>query len=167
VTKSGRRRWRAGGIVASVGLGVAGWLWVRSARGFSADAKPTAIEAWLAGLARDLALPRGTGQARDPVAPTAANLARARAAFKTNCEICHNGNGDGQTAIGRNLYPPPPDLRGSGTQHKSDGALFYSIRNGIRMSGMPAWPQMTEQDIWGMVTLIRHMPGENSAAPRR
>ncbi len=157
------RRWAAGAAIALGALIVAGGLWLRSARGFSADAKPTALEAWLAGLARHLALPSGVNQARDPVPPTAANLEAASRHFAAHCALCHNNNGDGKTMLGRNLYPQPPDLRGAGTQHKSDGALFYSIRNGIRMSGMPAWPDDSPEEIWALVTLIRHLPQQTAA----
>lgn len=57
--------------------------------------------------------------------------------------------------MGQSLYPKVPDLRGM-TQNRTNGALFYSIRNGIRMSGMPAWSnQDSDSEIWALVALIR------------
>ncbi|MGH9475658.1 MAG: c-type cytochrome [Terriglobales bacterium] len=137
-------------------LGGSATLWLRHAHGFSANAKPTWIETELARLSRHLALPARTGDVKNPYPPTASELAQARARFATQCQMCHNSNGNGQTLLGQSLYPRVPDLRGL-TQNKSDGALFYTIRNGIRMSGMPAWSQDSDQQIWGLVNLIRTM----------
>lgn len=42
-----------------------------------------------------------------------------------------------------------------------DGELFYTIENGIRLSGMPAWGGGTEhgeEDSWKLVHFIRHLP---------
>jgi len=45
----------------------------------------------------------------------------------------------GITEIGRNLYPMAPDVRLPQTQNLTDGELYYTIHNGIRLTGMPAW----------------------------
>ncbi|MGH9519068.1 MAG: c-type cytochrome, partial [Terriglobales bacterium] len=138
-------------------IGAGAWLaWVQSARGFSADAAPTWIETKLAALSRRLALPRNQNALHNPYPVTAARLAAGRSLYQRQCALCHADSGDGHTEIGDNLYPKPPDLRGL-TQNKSDGALFYSIRNGIRMSGMPAWSHDSDEEIWNLVSLIRSL----------
>jgi hypothetical protein len=45
----------------------------------------------------------------------------------------------GETEIGKNLYPKAPDMRQRETQSLTDGELYYTIRNGVRMTGVPAW----------------------------
>lgn len=110
----------------------------------------------MAALSRALALPGGENALKNPYPDTPQVLAAARSQFHTQCALCHNDNGDGRTSMGQSLYPKPPDLRGL-TQNKSDGAIFFSIRNGIRMSGMPAWSQDSDLEIWGLVSLIRSM----------
>lgn len=153
------------GIAALLVLILAGagaWIWLRSARGFSARAQPTWIEAKLAVLSRALALPEGDNARKNPFPPTPERLAAGRQLYVQQCQLCHAPGGDGQTSLGQSLYPKPPDLRGL-TQNKSDGALFFSIRNGIRMSGMPAWGgnsgrgQDSDEQIWELVDLIRSM----------
>ena len=64
---------------------------------------------------------------------TSDGLAEARANWAQNCAGCHGVNGDGQTEIGRNLYPKPPDLRAAATQQQTDGELYTTIQNGIRL----------------------------------
>ena len=56
------------------------------------------------------------------------------------------------------MLPMPPELSQEDTQHSPDGELFYIVKNGIRMSGMPAFgPDHSEKDLWNMVTVIRHL----------
>jgi hypothetical protein len=59
-------------------------------------------------------------------------------------------------------------MRTSETQHKSDGELYYTIENGVRLSGMPAFGPpgpAQDQDLgtndaesWKLVLFIRHLP---------
>ena len=69
-------------------------------------------------------------------------------------------NGSGNTTIGQNLYPKAPDMRLPATQSMTDGELYYTIQNGIRLSGMPAWGKIGEndEDSWKLVVFIRHIP---------
>jgi hypothetical protein len=63
--------------------------------------------------------------------------------------------------MGKNLYPPAPDMRLPATQQLTDGELFYIIQNGVRLTGMPAWGTGTshdEEDSWKLVHFIRHLP---------
>ncbi|MGH9412977.1 MAG: c-type cytochrome [Terriglobales bacterium] len=143
-------------LVLVVLAGAGAWVWLRSANGFSADAKPTWIEASLASLSRRLALPGNQRSLKNPYPATPPRLAAAQQLFHTQCALCHGDDGQGQTAIGRQLYPHPPNLGGP-TENKTDGALYYSIRNGIRMSGMPAWNQDSEEEIWNLVSYIRSL----------
>ncbi|MGH9416801.1 MAG: c-type cytochrome [Terriglobales bacterium] len=150
---------RKGVIILLVAAGLAGvgaWGWLHSAQGFSADAKPTWIEAELASVSRRLALPGDQNRVKNPYPATLARVAAGRQQFHTQCALCHGEDGGGETAIGRQLYPRAPDLGGQ-TENKSDGALYYSIRNGIRMSGMPAWNQDSEEEIWNLVSYIRSL----------
>lgn len=138
-------------------------VWVKSAHGFSASAQPTAMEAMMANMARRMALPNSAARMKNPEPATAANLTMARHHFSAHCAVCHNNNGDGLTDFGRNLYPKPPNLQSKDVQSLSDGDLFYMIRNGIRLSGMPAWPDDEDSEIWMLVTFIRHLPEQTPA----
>jgi len=128
--------------------------------GLSSRAKPTALESMLARNARHLAIPAGARELQNPGAETQENLRDARLHFADHCAICHANDGSGDTPIGRNLYPKPPDLRREETQKLADGELFWIIENGVRFTGMPAFggAQGSEQDSWKLVRFIRHLP---------
>jgi len=129
-------------------------------RGFSTRDSPSIVEAFVAQRARDMAIPAKARRMNNPVSASPKVYADARAHFADHCAQCHANNGGGDTPIGRNLYPKPPDMRLAETQNMSDGELYYTIQYGIRMSGMPAFgePVDNDQDTWKLDTFIRHLP---------
>jgi mono/diheme cytochrome c family protein len=139
------------------GAAVFGWVTIR--RGFSARDNPSAMEAYVAKTARKLSIPASERDAKNPFAPTANVLSEARAHFADHCAICHGNDGTGKTQIGQNLYPKAPDMRLPQTQNLTDGELYYTIHNGIRLTGMPAWGTADkDDDSWKLVLFIRHLP---------
>ena len=57
-------------------------------------------------------------------------------------------------------------MRQKDTQNKSDGELYYTIENGIRLSGMPAFGEehakAVDMETWNMVLFIRHLPNQTA-----
>jgi mono/diheme cytochrome c family protein len=152
------RRILAALLVVIAGLVVA--YWYVAGRGFSAREEPTKIEEALALQLRSLATPRDARRLTNPLPSNAGTIRAGMEHFADHCAICHGNDGSGKTAIGRGLYPKPPDLRGSRTQNLSDGELFYIIENGVRLTGMPAFggEGSDPNDSWGLVAFIRHLP---------
>ena len=135
--------------------------WLVARRGFSAREKPSALEAFVAGRVRLLGVPARERKAVNPVALSAEVLANGRAHFADHCATCHGNDGKGATAIGKNLYPKAPDMTLPATQNLTDGELFWIIKNGVRLTGMPAWGADTPEDdraTGALVHLIRHLP---------
>src|SRR6266571_7726275 len=129
--------------------------------GFSARDQPTAAEAFFARRMRHLAVPRSARETKNPIPRTPEVLTEARAHFADHCALCHGNDGRGRTEIGQHLYPKTPDMASSATQSLSDGEFFYVIKNGVRLTGMPAWGEDTpeaDQESWKLVHFIRHLP---------
>jgi mono/diheme cytochrome c family protein len=145
--------------VLAVGAALAGGWLLR--QGFSAREEPSALEAFVARRLRRLAIPAGAREMKNPIPLTPEVLREARAHFADHCALCHGNDGSGNTDLGRNLYPPAPDMRQPQTQDLSDGELFFIIHNGIRFTGMPAWgPEDPDEDrdSWKLVHFVRHLP---------
>ncbi len=128
--------------------------------GLSARNEPTFVERFLARTMRHAAIPaKGV---KNPMPATPEMLEHGRNHWADHCATCHANNGSGDTMIGKNLYPKAPDMRLPATQSLSDGELYYIIRNGVRMTGMPAWgnPESGDfdHDTWMLVLFIRHLP---------
>ena len=145
------------GLLAALGV----WAWLSSAQGFSARAMPTAIEAFAAKTARQLALPAGARDTPNPIPNSPEVLEEAMAHWADHCAICHANNGNARASeMGAQMYPPAPDMRAEATQKLTDGELFYIIENGIRLTGMPGWggSESAAKSSWKLVHFIRHLP---------
>jgi mono/diheme cytochrome c family protein len=150
-----------GVLVLPVALVSAGLIYVRTAaQGFSTNAKPGALETWVATEARQLALPADAKKRKNPIANSADVIAQGKAHWADHCAVCHGNDGKGHADMGAKMYPPAPDMTERGTQDLTDGELFYMIENGVRLTGMPAWGSAhgTEEDSWKLVHFIRHLP---------
>jgi len=140
-------------------IGVAAAILLAIHNGISARTEPTAVESLIARSVRHLAVPLAARKLRNPVPLTSASLGQGRAHFADHCASCHANDGSGKTEMGPNFYPRVPDMRLSATQNLTDGELFYIIRNGVRLTGMPAWGEGHEPaDDWKLVLFIRHLP---------
>jgi mono/diheme cytochrome c family protein len=147
-------------IVATVATGAV-MLALTMRHGFSALDEPTAIEAFAARSMRHWAVPADLRDAKNPVPLTPEVLAEARAHFADHCAACHGNDGKGETALGSKMYPRTPDMTLPATQSMSDGELFATIENGIRLTGMPGFGSGTADSAYGSWTLvhfIRHLP---------
>jgi mono/diheme cytochrome c family protein len=57
--------------------------------------------------------------------------------YAENCEPCHGAPGVEKGEIGKGVNPPAPDLTSATVW--SPPELFWIIKNGIKMTAMPAW----------------------------
>ena len=146
-------------LLSVVAGGVLAYSIARS--GLSTRTEPSRVEELLARTTRRLATPSSVRSMSNPVEPTEAVLREGLEHFADHCAVCHANNGSGDTEIGRGLYPRSPDMRSAATQDLSDGELFGIIENGIRLTGMPAWGNGTqegERASWALVHFIRRLP---------
>ena len=120
------------------------------------------IEKLAAITARKTAIPSSYRQLRNPFSASPENVQAGMEHFSDHCATCHANDGGGDTLFGKGLYPKPPDMRTAETQNKSDGELYYTIENGVRLSGMPAFGEEHsvggDTDTWHLVLFIRHLP---------
>jgi len=153
-------------VIVAAGYGIA-----LTRRGFSAHETPSFIEQFAATTARKMAVPSQCRQLRNPIAASAENVQAGLEHFSDHCATCHANDGGGDTVFGKGLYPKPPDIRKAETQNKSDGELYYTIENGVRLSGMPAFGEEDtadgDADTWKLVVFIRHLPQLSAEELRR
>jgi mono/diheme cytochrome c family protein len=78
--------------------------------------------------------------------------------FREMCETCHGAPGVRPSEIGRGLNPEAPDLA-EAAQHWTPAELFWIVKHGIKMTGMPAWgPTHSDDDLWGIVAFLKRLP---------
>ncbi len=144
----------AGAVVACSLL--IGWL-VFSSFSLAAVAEPGGTETYMATRAKHLLIARAVreGVASRPL-DRAASAAQGDNTFTVRCSLCHGEDGQSKTPLGQWMYPRATDLTSSEVQSYSDQELFWIVKNGIRLSGMPAFGKTeTDEKIWNMIDHLR------------
>ena len=78
--------------------------------------------------------------------------------FAGMCAGCHGAPGQEPEAMGQGLNPPAPDLAESAA-HMTPAELFWVTKNGIKMTGMPAWGATHEDAaLWPVVAFMTGLP---------
>jgi mono/diheme cytochrome c family protein len=146
-------------VVGALGVG-AYMMHNMMEHGFSTRTEPMLMEKALATTIRGGANPSRYTTMKNPVVSAPNVVHEGMAHWADHCASCHANNGSGDTMYGKTMYPRPPDMRQKDTQAMSDGELYYTIKNGVRLSGMPAFgdPGDDDMDSWKLVVFIRHLP---------
>lgn len=159
------KRWMAIGLIVLVVLVAGTWIGF-SLFNLSALPEPSAAESYLATRAKHMLVHRAASHAAIPPAPTdiKASAKDGETYFGVDCSMCHGATGRKPTDNGRWMYPRAIDLGSQETQSYSNRELFWIVKNGIRLSGMPAFGKMeTDEHIWDLVHYLRTLP--RSAKP--
>jgi mono/diheme cytochrome c family protein len=80
--------------------------------------------------------------------------------FAAHCAVCHGAPGVPQGEMARGLNPLPPDL-GKTAPLLSSAEIFWVLKHGIRMTGMPAWSHHSDEELWATVAFLQKLPGMN------
>src|SRR5262249_30178825 len=78
--------------------------------------------------------------------------------YATHCAVCHGAPGVPKGDIAQGLYPPPPDLAKAARLYTL-AELFWIVINGSKMTGMPAWDNQSDEELWAIVALLERLPG--------
>ena len=78
--------------------------------------------------------------------------------YAAHCAVCHGAPGVPRGDIGRGLYPAPPDLAKAALLY-TPAELFWILKHGIKMTGMPAWSDHSDEELWATVAFLEKLPG--------
>ena len=80
------------------------------------------------------------------------------------CTNCHGGPGVNWAKCSEGLHPDPPDLK-EVVDHRTPAQLFWVVRNGINMTGMPSFKLAgaSDDEIWSIVAFLKKLPGVSEA----
>jgi len=123
----------------------------------TANVEPPHWERHLAMSAVDNSMDRHAPRVSNPLTPTDANLEDGMKLYTMNCAQCHGGLDRKPSTLANSFYPPPPNLV-SDPPDDPEWHIFFTIRTGVRYTGMPAWDKtLTEQEMWKITTFLSHM----------
>lgn len=124
----------------------------------NADAQPSALERWAAGLSLHATVDREAAAWKDPLKPDAATLRAGLKLYGSNCMVCH-GAADGRPSnIAMGLYQNAPQLGRHGVEDDPEGETYWKVAHGIRLTGMPSFDKTLNQtQLWQIATFLKHM----------
>jgi len=90
--------------------------------------------------------------------------AGAKAFSAMGCANCHGAPGVNWAKFSEGLHPDPPDLK-EVVDHRSPSQLFWVVKHGINMTGMPSFALAGAKDdeIWSVVAFLKKLPSVTEA----
>jgi len=122
----------------------------------NADGAHSRLEARIMPLVLHASIVRHASGQMNPVAVNDENLRAGVSTYKEMCARCHSNPGADPSAYGQSFYPPAPQLV-DGIPSYTDSQLFWTIKHGIRNTGMPGWGSMlSDNEIWQLTSLLKN-----------
>ncbi|MEO6830162.1 MAG: cytochrome c [Acidobacteriaceae bacterium] len=88
----------------------------------------------------------------------ASSVSAGEGLYGMACASCHGQDGRKPTPIGKSMYPRVPNLSSAAVQRMSDRELFWVVKNGIRLSGMPGFGNLdSDQELWQVTYYVRSL----------
>jgi mono/diheme cytochrome c family protein len=143
-------------IVAGIGCAVVFFGGFYNVAGTTED---PAIVTWALTRVRTASIDRHAKDAPPASLDAAATVQAGAKAYATvGCVNCHGAPGAKWQKFSEGLHPDPPDLKDVAGEI-SPAQLFWVIKHGINMTGMPSFAAIKtdDQTIWRVVAFVRKM----------
>jgi hypothetical protein len=90
--------------------------------------------------------------------------AGAKAYMARGCTNCHGGPGVEWQKFSEGLRPDPPDLK-EVVPNREPRHLFWVVKNGINMTGMPSFGAtgMDDAEVWAVTAFLKKLPTVSEA----
>jgi mono/diheme cytochrome c family protein len=127
----------------------------------AATSSDTALTKWALETAREASIESRAEELTPPDKSVLADPKTLRIGFEhydEMCLVCHGAPGMEPGEAREGLNPKPP-LLAKEADDMSEKEMFWVIKNGIKMTGMPGWgPTHSDDKIWAMVAFVKSMP---------
>ena len=153
-------------VVAAVVVGAAAAAFVASGvYNIAAVEQHTALVYWTLYAAMRQSVRHHAAEITPPPLD-AKHVERGRTLYDSHCRQCHGAPGVAPEPFALGLTPSPLNLANMAREWPARD-LFWVVKNGIKMSAMPAWEfRLPEQDLWAVVAYLKVLPAESPAQYR-
>jgi len=166
--KRSTRRWLARGVAALAAAAALGALVLFSGvMPIGASSGHWGVTEWIlhTGMRRSVAT-HSIGIESPVDLDDPALVMRGAGHYEGGCRFCHGSIGTRMPGVTAALTPAPPRLPAR-VAELDDAELFYFVRHGVKLTGMPAWPSDRRDDeVWAVVAFVRRMPQITQASYR-
>jgi len=142
------------GAIVAAGYFFGGFYSVAGTAAEPEIVKSVLVRVRIASIARH-AKDNPPGNLEDP----ATIQAGARLYVAQGCTTCHGGPGASWAKFSEGLHPDPPDLKDI-VGDLTPSELFWVVKNGINMTGMPSFALAGAKDdeLWQIVGFLKRLP---------
>ncbi len=95
---------------------------------------------------------------RDVSGMSTADLLAGADVYQKNCAVCHALPNQDQGPVGAGMFPRAPRLFSPDGMVTDDpaGETYWKVKNGIRLSGMPSFEKVLNEDqMWDVAAVVR------------
>ena len=150
-------------LVAALGALAAVLLWL-GAYDISATDQHLAPTYWMLDTGMRRAVIQRARRIEVPPLDDAQQIAQGAGQFKAHCAQCHGAPGIAPEPFALGMLPVPSNLVYSARTWRA-AELYWTVREGIKMTGMPAWRyRLDDAQLWSIVAFLRVLP---SLSPER
>jgi mono/diheme cytochrome c family protein len=153
------------GLLAIIGAVAAAVFFFGGYFNVGATAQDPGVVNWALVTVRKASVARHAGVTPSVSLDDPAIIQAGAKAFATRgCARCHGAPGVNWDKFAEALNPDPPDLAEIG-KAREPGQLFWVIKNGIKMTGMPGFSLIgaDDKEIWSLVAFVRKLPTVSEA----
>jgi mono/diheme cytochrome c family protein len=119
---------------------------------------PGNLERWFFSTLMDNSVEHHSGSIRAPALDGSAMIDSGFQHFSRMCVGCHGAPGVQPRGISKGLNPAPPNLVDA-VSDQSEVEIFWIVKNGIKMTGMPAYGAYNDDNrIWEIVAFVHLLP---------
>ncbi len=146
-----------GSVTAALAFGTALFVW-SGLYDVAASDPHYAITRWLLEFAKRRSIETHSLLVNSLVSDDPDLVALGAGHYDIGCAPCHGAPGRPSNAIVQKMLPPPADMLQAAPTW-SAAQLYWIVKNGLKYTGMPAWPAPEREDeIRALVALLRAMP---------
>ena len=117
-----------------------------------------AITRWTLHTAMERSVRSHATEVAPPDAFTPQQAAAGFSEFNEMCVGCHGAPGKERGEVGKGLNPQPPDLSKVASRF-SKAELFWILKHGVKMTGMPAFgPTHSDDRLWSITAFLEQLP---------
>lgn len=110
------------------------------------------------GLVRDTTVAWRASEIEIPPDFEPAITAEGLVLYEAQCAVCHGAPGLPPRSLALGMNPVPPNLVAS-ARRRPTREVYWFIKNGVRMTGMPAWGErLTEEELWALTAFVEALP---------
>jgi len=145
-------------IVAILGLGAGLALIYSGVINVGATNRHSALVDWVLSTASDNSIHYHAKGIAAPSVEGQEMVLKGFRHYREMCVACHLAPGIKSSEISKGLMPLPPKLQ-EAAEEWTPAELFWVIKNGIKMTGMPAWgPTHSDEKLWEIVAFVKQLP---------